>query len=218
MTMPAGTHPQGEELVALLLGDVTDDERRELERHLDGCAACEAVLEELATTTGELALAAPPTGPPPQLRDAVLDGIREPGAPAAHAARRRRGGWLRWPRIVLPVAAVAAVIVALVFAVRSTESPATRTVALSGAPGAVHVQGSSAWMDASAIAPAPAGHTYEVWVIRDGTPRPAGLFPGATARVPVTGEVAPGDVIAVTVEPAGGSPKPTSAPVATAQL
>jgi anti-sigma-K factor RskA len=214
----AGTHPEGEELVAFLLGDVTDDEREELERHLDECPACEAILEELATTTGELAMAAPPVAPPPGLRTAVLDGIRELEAPVAPVASRKRTRWLHWPRIAVPALAAVAVAVAIVFAVRASEPPATRTVALSGGAGSVRVQGSSATMDASGMAPAPAGHTYEVWVIRNGTPRPAGVFERGSGSVPVSGEVAPGDVIAVTVEPAGGSPQPTSAPVTSARL
>jgi anti-sigma-K factor RskA len=214
----AGTHPEGEELVALLLGDVTDDERRELERHLDECSACEAVFEELATTTGELAMAAPPAPPPPGLRAAVLDGIREAESPSVPATPRRRSRWLRWPRIAVPALAAVAVAAAIVFAVQASEGPTTRTVALSGGAGSVHVQGSSAWMDPSGMTPAPAGRTYEVWVIRDGTPRPAGTFPDGTARVSLSQDVAPGDVIAVTVEPAGGSAKPTSSPVASAQL
>jgi anti-sigma-K factor RskA len=221
VTTAPGTHPEGEELVALLFGDVTDAERRDLERHLDECPACEAVLEELATTTGELAVAAPPVAPPPGLREAVLGGIREPEpvpAPAGPARARTRSRWLRWPRIAVPALAAVAVAVAIVFAVNSSQEPAARTVALSGGAGAVHVQGSSASMDASGLAPAPAGHTYEVWVIRNGTPRPAGTFASGSADVPVSGDVASGDVIAVTVEPAGGSAKPTSSPITSARI
>jgi anti-sigma-K factor RskA len=60
-----------------------------------------------------------------------------------------------------------------------------------------------------------ASKVYELWVL---TPRarPAGLLPapsnGRTAPL-LAGGVASGDKVAVTVEPAGGSPQPTSTPI-----
>jgi len=63
---------------------------------------------------------------------------------------------------------------------------------------------------------APAGKTYEAWVIRGKrAPSPAGLFRGrGTTFVPIDGKVRKGSVVAVTVEPAGGSPAPTTKPFA----
>ncbi|MGQ0767447.1 MAG: anti-sigma factor [Gemmatimonadota bacterium] len=66
------------------------------------------------------------------------------------------------------------------------------------------------------LAPAPAGRTYQLWAIAGGAPVSLGTFnsePGgdvrATFEVPVGVEIVTG---AVTEEPAGGSPQPTSAP------
>ena len=58
---------------------------------------------------------------------------------------------------------------------------------------------------------APEGQTYELWTVRDGTATSAGLFDAADGRVRTTvdGEVLPGDTVAVTVEPEGGSLTPT---------
>jgi anti-sigma-K factor RskA len=64
----------------------------------------------------------------------------------------------------------------------------------------------------------PAGKTYEAWVISGGQASPAGLFPPGTTHLTLTLHVQPGDVIAITIEPAGGSPKPTQAPIATAKV
>lgn len=59
--------------------------------------------------------------------------------------------------------------------------------------------------------------TYQLWFIRGETPMPAGVFePDAEETIAVLdGEMQAGDVIAVTVEPAGGSPTglPTTDPI-----
>jgi anti-sigma-K factor RskA len=66
---------------------------------------------------------------------------------------------------------------------------------------------------------APRGETYELWFVRDdGTPVSAGQFDtdaSGSATTALDGTVEAGDVIAVTVEPDGGSPtgKPTSEPI-----
>ena len=67
---------------------------------------------------------------------------------------------------------------------------------------------------ALAVPPAPASKTYEAWVIRAGKATPAGLFSGrpGTSIVKVSKPVGAGSVVAVTVEPSGGSPQPTSKP------
>ena len=63
---------------------------------------------------------------------------------------------------------------------------------------------------------APPGKTYEAWVIRGKqAPKPAGLFRGGgTTFLPIDGKVRKGSVVAVTVEPAGGSDAPTTKPFA----
>ena len=65
------------------------------------------------------------------------------------------------------------------------------------------------------LAPAPAGKDYEIWVFEDGVPQRAGLFeqPGVTM---LSRKVAPGQTVAVTLEPDGGVDAPTSNPLFTA--
>jgi anti-sigma-K factor RskA len=62
---------------------------------------------------------------------------------------------------------------------------------------------------------------YELWLIDDDGPAPAGLFDvderGRATRV-LTGDLAGAAAIAVTVEPAGGSPQPTSDPLMVVEL
>jgi anti-sigma-K factor RskA len=62
----------------------------------------------------------------------------------------------------------------------------------------------------------PAGKSYELWLMGPPGDRSAGMLPqathGMTAPVVATG-LHSGDMVELTVEPAGGSPHPTSAPI-----
>ncbi|WP_406098512.1 anti-sigma factor domain-containing protein [Streptomyces sp. NBC_01013] len=76
---------------------------------------------------------------------------------------------------------------------------------------------------ASGLAEAPGGKVYQLWFDDDGAMRPAGLM-RASAGSPTTyaalldGPVDGATGMGVTVEPAGGSAKPTSAPMALMHL
>ena len=75
---------------------------------------------------------------------------------------------------------------------------------------------------ASQLPAAPSGHTYELWYLgADGSAVPAGTFvPGADGHAATVLTGAPGQAAAVgmTVEPAGGSPQPTTTPILAVQL
>ena len=75
---------------------------------------------------------------------------------------------------------------------------------------------------ASQLPAAPSGHTYELWYLgSDGNAVPAGTFvPGADGHATTVLTGAPGQAAAVgmTVEPAGGSPQPTTAPILAVKL
>jgi anti-sigma-K factor RskA len=66
------------------------------------------------------------------------------------------------------------------------------------------------------LPPAPAGKVYELWLLGPPKVRPAGFLrparSGSSAPVLVPGLVR-GDQLGVTVEPAGGTPKPTTTPI-----
>ena len=74
---------------------------------------------------------------------------------------------------------------------------------------------------ASNLNPLPAGMTYELWLIpKSGAPMPAGLFKpdahGMAMMMPENPEVPAGTeckAFAVTMEPEGGSPAPTTKPI-----
>jgi anti-sigma-K factor RskA len=71
------------------------------------------------------------------------------------------------------------------------------------------------------MAPAPTDHAYELWMIHDDVRVPAGVFDvddrGRATRF-VTGDMATVTAIGVTVEPADGSPQPTSEPVMVVEM
>jgi anti-sigma-K factor RskA len=66
--------------------------------------------------------------------------------------------------------------------------------------------------------PAPAdARVYQLWVISAAGARSVGLLPGSSAGVtaPVLADdVQPGDRLAITIEPAGGTSRPTTTPIA----
>lgn len=66
----------------------------------------------------------------------------------------------------------------------------------------------------------PENRTCQIWVIHDDVPTPSGLFDpdGNMTATAVTTPIEKADAIAVTVEPAGGSEKPTSEPVLLTKL
>ena len=111
------------------------------------------------------------------------------------------------------VAACAAVVLGVWGAGRSTKTEAVSAVVVLGAD-------RHATLTVSGLARAPQGKTYEAWVIpAGGGARPAGLFAGGgTSVVHLRGTVPSGAVVAATVERAGGTTAPTTAPVVTAHI
>ncbi|PYI69400.1 anti-sigma factor [Arthrobacter livingstonensis] len=70
---------------------------------------------------------------------------------------------------------------------------------------------------ASGLPVLPTGKTYELWFISATGAVPAGLMPGATgtaaAMQVLNGELGGATHVGITVEPDGGSPKPTTTPI-----
>ncbi len=197
MTTNQDLHEQG---AAYALDALDDDERRAYEEHLAGCERCRAELAGLTDTAGALGLAAGTADPPEGLRARILDTARDEGPSnvvAIGPGRRRR---------FAVVGGVAAAVAAAALAVGLY-------AALSGGPSkelAVSVDGGVVRATVSGFDAAPAGKTYELWVIEGQTPRPAGLFAGGDKQVITLTRPAPGgSTVAVTLERAGGATTPT---------
>ena len=232
--METGIH----ELTAGYALDALDaEERSAYEAHLPGCEQCQAELESFWTTTEALAVAASGPAPSTALRERILADVRaEPQVVVPFEPRRRR--------LVPALAATAAIAAVVALAVglwasdlssRLDESraalereranaavladPEARSVSLQTGTGRLVVGGGGrAVLVVDGLDPAPAGRTYELWIMPDGNveqAEPAGLFPGRDGAeiLGVEGAVSAGDVVGVTLEPAGGVEAPTTQPV-----
>ncbi|GAA1937850.1 anti-sigma factor [Kitasatospora viridis] len=92
---------------------------------------------------------------------------------------------------------------------------ATAAAPASGGAGTVvwsQGRGQAAFLATGMPSP-PQGHTYELWFNDAGTMRPAGLLPGGTGQLLLTGAIDGAVGVGVTVEPSGGSAHPTGQPV-----
>ena len=203
-----------------------DEERVAL--HVAECDSCRRQLREAEALAASLAYAVPAAAPPPDLRDRVLASV-EPVVEAAPAAapapaRAQPARRSRWPRVAaVAVPVLAAAVVGLVIWNVSLHGDLSglhsklyhgQAGNLRGVGNVIVSHNGNATLYAS-IAPAPPGKTYEAWVIRGKVALPAGIFQGGgTVNLQLTRDARPGDVIAVTVEPAGGTKAPTSAPIA----
>src|SRR5919109_1634590 len=228
--MEAGIH----ELTAGYALDALDpDERREFEEHLSDCERCRDELASLWSVTEALAVAASGPAPSGELRSRILAAAHEePQVLVPFEPRRRRA----LPALSSAVAIAAIALVAVGFwalrlssdlddtrsalerqrqAAAILADPSARDVAFQAGSGRLVVtdDGRAALL-VSGLERAPAGKTYEMWVIEGDTPTPAGLFEGDEGAVPVEGTVDAGDVVAVTIEDEGGATTPNLPPIA----
>jgi len=205
------------ELTAAYALDALDlDDERAYEEHLSRCAQCREELAGFRDAAGALALAVEPAEPPVALRGRILEAAR---------SERPNVVTLR-PRWAYPVAAVAAVAAcaAIGFGVWAAQlnsrDHGLRTIPLAGAAGSVVLSddGSAALVVAGMRA-APAGKTWEAWVLKGDRAYPAGLFRGgsATTVVKLGHRLSSGARVGVTLERAGGVGAPTSQPLVTSQ-
>jgi hypothetical protein len=190
-----------EQAAAFALDALDAVEQAEFEAHLRVCPGCEDDLDRLRTTAAALAFAADLPVPRAALRLHVL------GAGRVLVLRRR------WVAPVLSAGAIAAACAAIVVGLygwtggRATVGGLT-AYPVTGARGALLVASSGEAVLAVRGLPAPAaGTTYQLWVVRLDTPVAAGFLRGGVARL--TRRVPPGASVAVSVEPVGGSRRPT---------
>ena len=222
---------------AYALDALEDDERRAYEEHLRTCERCQEELAGLTDAAASLAYGQVAPEPPLALRERLLEGLEERDlADVVPLWRRRTVQSLAAAATLATAAAIGLGIWAgslssslddeRVLARENTAvlelvgDPTTTRIALDGADGTLLVsQGGTAALVLSSLARAPAGMTYEVWVIRDGVAAAAGLFEGGSElALRLEEPVAPGTTVAVTLEAAGGVEQPTSTPLFSAAV
>lgn len=222
---------------AYALGAVSPQEKADSDAHLQTCDLHPEVAEYVAVAS-TLAMAAPEMAPPARLKSRLMDAVRADAAPARVAIEAPKpglldtiGSWFSSGRAGYALSGVMAVLVAgLVVwnvSLQSESEPPDNEVAvqLSGtATGTITYLKDQrlAVMDVSNLAPLPADQIYQVWAISDGEAASLGLLEADTSGH--TTVMMPGldlegvDSLAVTIEPAGGSGRPTSDPVASGEL
>jgi anti-sigma factor RsiW len=206
---------------AYALDALSPEEVEAYEAHLAHCEQCREELAHFQGAAEALAYAAgPEPAPAAELRERILVAAR---AERANVVPLRP----RWARPVAAVAAVAACLAVGLLAWNVSlrnqlgdARSALRGIPVSGANGSVVVgySGSGALV-LSDLRSAPAGKTYEAWVIAGGKATRAGVFAGGAGTVVIKLEhaVPAGAIVAVTVEEAGGVSQPTQKPIITSQ-
>lgn len=215
------------ELTAAYALDALDErDAAEYEAHLARCERCRDELTGFREVAGSLGHAVETPEPPAGLRERIV----------AQAVAERpnvvplRPRWRSLPSALTAVAAAAAIGFGIWSASlsRSLEAernandefaraaailadPAARRVPLTGDYGTLVVRSTGqAALVMRRLPKAPAGKTYEAWVIEGGKPRPAGLFEGGSGpQAVVLDEPVPeGAQVAATIEVAGGVDAP----------
>jgi len=225
-------------LPAYALGALNPEERAELEVHL---ATCDLHAEALALerTAARLAEVAPERDPPADLRARILEGAAARGsaAPSPEPLPIGRTGpgptsassWWRGPRGLAYAAAAALAILVIGFVSLNTvgddnSDQVVRTTTSGGASATlVYSQadqsGSLSFEGLTAIE---RDQAYQLWAIAPGAdPASLGLLDRAgdgSATTAITGVFEAGTTFAITVEPAGGSPGPTTTPLLATEL
>lgn len=222
---------------AYAVNALSDIERAAFETHLARCAGCATEVAELTATATRLG-AAVEFPPPPQLRARVLAAAAETRQLPPRTARQPRGvGWRRTGGLL----AAASIVAAVVFTVQGNQSaqdqdalarisseysrfsdflstPDAKLIngkAPNGATGTAVVSASrdEALFLAKDLPDPGDGRIYQLWLIgADNDPHPAGLLQSRTTPVVVSGLTGAKEV-ALTVEPSGGSEKPSTPPV-----
>ncbi|MES1260311.1 MAG: anti-sigma factor [Acidobacteriota bacterium] len=224
-----------DEYGAYALGIAENPELSELASHLErSCPVCVPGVRSALATVAAMSGGVKSVAPPKRLRARVVAMV----APAPK--RFRTAVWLPWA----VSAALAIVLLSVVLPARlhrpETPSagsarlneilsvlndPATRDVAFGdpAARGRFFVNPDKGVVFIAAHLPLlDAGRTFEMWVIPpDGQPVPAGVFQALSDSTAV--HVRPGPVgnaaaLAISIEPAGGSPQPTTTPIIVTKL
>lgn len=246
------THPDLHTLTgAYALNALDAEERAAFEAHLPDCATCREEVDGFLATTAVLG-GAVADNPPAHLRASVLTQIQQtrqeapapehrPVTPMRLSRAPARRAWLE--RLVLPAAAVMAIVVAGLSVVvgnlnqRIDELAAGRDVAavltaadlqtfeapMEGGGVARIVYSASrgeGWFMADGMGVLDEGLAWQLWLIGDQGPSPAGVFHARDGRAVVlfTGDMTGVAAIGVTVEPATGSLQPTSDPVVVVEM
>jgi anti-sigma-K factor RskA len=226
---------------------LSEDERAAFEAHVAECPECVAEIRALREVTAIMAVAVSQR-PPASLKAAIDARIgaasgrgpsaadTEIGPPAVRGpVRRMRAGWAVAAALALLAAGLAWRTVDQQHRISALNTQATRISQLLAAPDTYTARvpvsggGSALVVDSRSLDEvavtfaglnrAPAGKTYQLWLMTSaGSARSVGLMQAAPAGPLLVEGLAGESKVGMTIEPAGGSARPTTAPVMVAAL
>jgi anti-sigma-K factor RskA len=220
-----------DDLAAYMLDALPGDEARRFERHLGECPRCQERARWLQPSLEMLPAAVAQVEPPPALRDRLMTTVRAEAAQEGRAAARapRRRSWrdlFAIPRPALAFTAVLLVAVAVAgYAIGAAGEEGSDTVTAQGQapPGATAVvekTGDQGILRVTGL-PQRTDGIYEVWIARGDQVEPSTLFQvqrDGSGAAAIPEGLADADQVMVTLEPRGGSPQPTRAPLIVTKL
>jgi anti-sigma-K factor RskA len=184
-----------------------------------------AVLAEPPSASPAPAAASAPAAPPPVPTIAPMESISEP-------IRKPASFWFR----ATPWAAAAAILLVLSAGLlvwnlqlrtQITDAPVAETIALAPTDAAPEASGEVTYLadedlfivDVRDLPPLESGQVYEVWLIGEDGPEPAGVFDQPTDQHAIVADRGQYETLAITVEPGPlGTEAPTGEIVASASL
>jgi len=218
---------------AYALDALSPEEASAFRKHLEACPACCQEVRELRSAAARMG-AGEAVAPPPYLRTRVVEAANRTPQLPPRVTPIRAARASRWSPKLVAAAAAAVLVVGTAIGVGVTmgepeEVPLAtgvvevftasdaRSVEVETTHGPLKVatsrsEGEMA-VDTSSLVPLDEEHVYQVWTLVEGEPLPVVVLerPDTGAHM---GMPAPGTQVAITVEPAGGSERPTTEPIA----
>ncbi len=223
---------------AYAVGAADPAERTEIERHLPGCASCRAQLAAYEELCAALLYTVPQAAAPERLYADLAQRMAPASASKAPAARPAARRW-RWPAPALAAAALVLLVASNLFwfnrlnrVQQDLATQATVVAMLAQHPKELGLnaepavpaargdfyydpQGKTGVLRVSGLPAVPPDKAYQLWLIRGGQRDSGGLFrvdPGGAGMLVVAADrpLAQYNALGITLEPARGSPGPTT--------
>jgi anti-sigma-K factor RskA len=231
------SHEALSDLIApYVLGAVSPEEEREIRAHILSCEECTKEAESFAMVTKDLPLTADRAPLPAGFVDRVVARVHDARPALGRPAALNRSPWYRrWTSF--GALAAAGLLIVLVFAGVALvnehndlqQKQKVLAVLLHHQNDGINLQGpaeavgkivptsNGSMFVAAGMHKPPNAHTYQLWLIKNGTPISAGTFSVKDdfAVLESSRSLAGVDGAAITIEPVGGSEHPTTHPITT---
>lgn len=218
---------------AYALDALSPEEAAAFRKHLEACPACCQEVRELRSAAARMG-ASEAVAPPPYLKARILEAANRTPQQPPRVSALRAARPSRWSPKLVAAAAAAVLVVGTAIGVGVTvgepeqatladgvvevfTASDARSVEVETTHGPLKVatsrsEGEMA-VDTSDLVPLDDEYVYQVWTVVEGEPQPVVVLeqPDTGAHM---GMPAPGTQVAITVEPAGGSQRPTTEPIA----